>query len=93
MREIRAEVVGAAKTAAAAAHSLANADESQLETALSSIASRLEGESEALLQANARDLESARRTLSEAALDRLRLDEAGIRDRSPRRAAKLRGGR
>ena len=82
------EMMQAAKTAAPA---LARADSTQKDQALLAMADRLEASCEAILAANALDVEAARGTVSEVMLDRLTLTAQRIADMAEgvRQVAKL----
>lgn len=67
------------RAARQASYALAQAPESQIDTALSSIAAKLRAQAALILEANAKDTAQAReRGLSDALIDRLALDKARI---------------
>jgi glutamate-5-semialdehyde dehydrogenase len=78
MKEIRTQVEVHAKAASAVASSLANARATQLENVLTTMAARLQTESDIIVTANGRDVAAAHGSLPEAMLDRLRLDSAKV---------------
>ena len=76
---VRQHVEAAARAANAATPRLAEAPDDALDAALGEVAARLEAEAGPILEANRADVEAATGTLSEAVVDRLRLDEARLR--------------
>ncbi len=67
------------KAAKAATHSLALLTEQEKNDALLAMADALEAESDAILSANAEDIEAVKGTVGDVMIDRLRLDEKRIR--------------
>jgi glutamate-5-semialdehyde dehydrogenase len=78
-QEIAASVRGQAERARAAARVLARAGSAEKNRALEGMAKALEARTADILAANRRDLERHGASLSEAARDRLRLEDKGVR--------------
>src|SRR5438067_8869816 len=78
MEDVRAHVEAIARDAAAASGSLRRLGDAATDSVLGELAALLDRERDAVLDANAADLEAGRETLPASVLDRLRLDASRI---------------